>query len=386
MSERFDDVVVGAGIMGLAHAYHLARAGRRVIVFERHPFAQSASIRNFGMLWPIGQPAGELRALAMRSRDLWLDVAEQAGLWRDPVGSLHLAYHDDERQVLEEFVSAAASDAFACRVVDARDVAASSPLARTGGLHGALWSPNEVIVDPRQAVSRLPAWLAWAYGVRFEFGTSVTRVELPCVVAGGRTWHASRVWICGGDDLHTLFPSLLQGLGLVRCKLQMMRTRPIGQRIGPALAAGLTLRHYRSFAACPSLPALERRLAAELPEYGRFGIHVLVSQREDGALTVGDSHEYGDQVTPFDNPAIDHLVLEYLSRFLDVDVVPQAMAARWHGVYVKHPTEPYCVLRPAPETTIVTALGGAGMTLSFGLAERTVAAVLAGDGGATLRA
>src|SRR5262249_35166102 len=96
MTRAFDDAIVGAGIVGLAHAYHLARRGRRVIVLERGERAQGASVRNFGMLWPIGQPAGPPRKLALRSLEIWRQVLQASGLWHDSAGSLHLAYRDDE--------------------------------------------------------------------------------------------------------------------------------------------------------------------------------------------------------------------------------------------------------------------------------------------------
>jgi FAD dependent oxidoreductase TIGR03364 len=178
------------------------------------------------------------------------------------------------------------------------------------------------------------------------------------------------LWVCSGTDLETLYPEALAAVGLMPCKLQMMRTPPVGWRLGPMLAAGLTLKHYPAFTACPSLPAMRERLAREYPEHERFGIHVMAAQNGAGELVLGDSHEYGDAVSPFDNPAIDRLILDYLHTFLDV---PETIAARWHGLYVKHPTEPYVVLRPAAGVITTVGLGGAGMTLSFGLAERVVA-------------
>src|ERR1043166_8408070 len=103
MNQEYGRGVVGAGILGLAHAYHLARRGLRVVVFERDRQAQGASVRNFGMIWPIGQPLGPLYRRARRSREPWLEVLAASGLWHRSCGSLHLAYHEDEAQVLRGF-------------------------------------------------------------------------------------------------------------------------------------------------------------------------------------------------------------------------------------------------------------------------------------------
>ncbi len=370
MNAAYDDAIVGAGIVGLAHAYHFARAGRRVIVFERGLRAGGASVRNFGMLWPIGQPAGKLHALALRSREVWLEVLQAAGLWHEPVGSLHLAYHEDEAQVLAEFSGHARADGYTCELLTPAEVARKSPAVNPAGLRAALWSPAETCVDPRQVVAQLPAWLAREFHVRFEFGCAVTSYEHPRVIAGGKAWSADRLIVCSGDDLSALYPDALAAGGLSRCKLQMMRSRPCGQawRLGPMLAGGLTLRHYKAFQSCPTLQAVRQRVAREHPDFDRYGIHVMASQNGHGELVIGDSHEYDGEIEPFDKPQIDQMILDYLKTFL---IVPDLqVAARWHGIYVKHPREAYYVARPAPGATIVTGLGGAGMTLSFGLAER----------------
>src|SRR5471030_1179956 len=96
-------IVIGAGIVGLATARALAIRGYSVTVFERNERAVGASIRNFGIIWPIGQPDGKMYNRAMLSRSIWKEICTEAGIWHDEVGSFHLAYHDDELQVMTEY-------------------------------------------------------------------------------------------------------------------------------------------------------------------------------------------------------------------------------------------------------------------------------------------
>lgn len=369
---KYDLAIVGAGIIGLAHAYHAARRGWRVLVLERCQRPEGASVRNFGMLWPIGQPAGERLDLARRSLEFWRDVFRMVPDWLVPCGSLHLAYEPDEEAVLLEFLERSASDRPEIRWIGPDEVRRRAPRVRPYRLRGALWSPLETCVDPGRALAVIPAHLRLELGVEIEWGVTVVEARPDSIRGGGRSWRADRVLVCGGDDLQTLCPEVLGAQGLVACKLQMMSTDPApGEwRLGPMLAAGLTLRHYQAFEGCPSLPALRERFAREMPMYDYYGIHVMACQRDDGRLILGDSHQYGKRIDPFDSARINRLVLDYLDRFLDRG--PLRPTNFWHGIYVKHPTEPWLVLHPEPGVTLVTGVGGAGMTLSFGLAERVI--------------
>jgi len=375
-----DIAIVGAGILGLAHACAAAKAGHTVTVFERSPKAAGASIRNFGMVWPVGQPHGEMLALSLRSRELWMELLTAARLPFKNTGSLHLAYANDEAAVIHEFAAAAPALGYSCDWLDAPRVLAKSDAvlerSHLGTLQGGLWSDTELTVDPRQIIASIPAFLTEKYGVQFHFSSHVSAIEpAPAgniVSTDSGTCHAGTVFVCSGEDFETLYPAHFAASGLTRCKLQMMRTapQPAGWELGPSLAAGLTLRFYPAFQICKSLPALARRIANENPELDRWFIHALVSQTVDGALTLGDSHEYSPAVDIFNKQQIDDLILEYTLGFLKAPNL--RIAERWHGVYAKHPTKPLVTMSPSERVRIVASPGGSGMTLSMGVGERSL--------------
>jgi D-hydroxyproline dehydrogenase subunit beta len=372
---RADVAIVGAGILGLAHAYIAAKAGKSVIVIEKSPRAFGASIRNFGMVWPIGQPAGAMLELSFRSRELWLEILDLARLPRRETGSLHLTYRADEAAVAHEFAELGPKLGYECSWLTPSEVLERSHAVEPMGLAGGLWSDTEFTVDPRQIIQALPLFLAEKYHVQFFFGKAVTAIEPPVLYSGNGQWQAEAVIVCGGDDFETLYPRHFAASGLTRCKLQMMRTgaQPNGWQLGPSLAAGLTLRFYPAFQVCTTLPALSRRIADETPEYDRWGIHALVSQTADGALTLGDSHEYSLAVDIFNKEEIDQIILRYTRQFLRAPDL--TIAERWYGVYAKHPQKPLVVMEPDDGVRIVASPGGSGMTLSFGIAEQSIRAL-----------
>lgn len=368
-------IVVGAGIVGLATARALAKRGYRVTVFERNERAVGASIRNFGMVWPIGQPNGARFERAMLSRSIWKEIAVEAGIWHDEVGSLHIAYAEDELRVMEEYVEAN-RELREVELLNAEKTIAKSAAVNPDGLKASLWSGTEMIVEARAAIGQIAAYLTEKYKVEFHWNTAIVEITDTTVRSGSRSWSADEIFVCGGEEFETLYPELFAATPITKCKLQMMRmvAQPGGFRIGPSLCGSLSLVHYPGFQIAASLPALRARYEAEYAEYLKWGIHVMASQNHTGELTIGDSHEYGLVHDPFNKDFINKMILDYLGTFTrlkDTQIIQT-----WNGILPKLTNgETELVLKPAPGVTIINGLGGNGMTLSFGLCEQVVAGV-----------
>ena len=366
-------IVIGAGIVGLATARALSLKGYRVTVIEKSEKAVGASIRNFGMLWPIGQPDGLLYNRAIRSKTIWKDIADSIGLWYDEVGSLHVAHNKDEWNVLQELYAAFSASGRPVELMNTASILHKFNGVNGNGLLGGLYSATETIVDPREAIAAIAVYLNEYLDVQFIWGKAVTEISNNKVCVDNKMIEADIICVCSGADFETLYPSIFQELAITKCKLQMMRflSATPNYKMGTSLCGGLSLIHYNSFKIAPSLTALKERYEAEMSDYLQWGIHVMVAQNDKLELTVGDSHEYGLTFDPFDKTFINEMIIEYLKKFALID--DWKLIQSWHGIYPKMTNgETGIFLQADKNVFIINGLGGAGMTLSFGFAEECV--------------
>lgn len=373
MGQHKTAIVVGAGIVGLATARALALKGCSVTVIEKSTQAVGASVRNFGMLWPVGQPDGLLYNRAIRSKNIWKEIADAAGIWYDEVGSLHVAYHADEWLVLQELAEAFSQSGRPVSLLSPGAILQQYKGVQPKGLLGGLYSSTETIVDPRDAIAQIPAFLESKLGVQFIWGSAVSRVQTGKVWIGNKEMQADVLCICSGADFETLYPELFQQQAITKSKLQMMRFAAATPqyKMGVSLCGGLSLIHYNSFKVAPSLSLLKDRYQSEMPDYIKWGIHVMLSQNNQFEITVGDSHEYGLSFDPFDKAHINELILSYLDQFAITD--GWKLLQSWHGIYPKMTDGTSDLfLSPEKDVYVLNGIGGAGMTLSFGFAEEKI--------------
>ena len=174
--------------------------------------------------------------------------------------------------------------------------------------------------------------------------------------------------VCPGDAHTGLGGSTgaaLAAAPLRRCRLQMMQTAPTPQTLGTSIADADSMRYYPAF----DRPG-RRLLPPPAPETTSAGMQLLVVQRGDGALTIGDTHVYEE---PFDF-AVEEFLYDCLRRRAE-DVLGWTIppvVRRWAGVYSAATDDRVCFRQEVePGVVVITGLAGRGMTLSPAIAEQT---------------
>jgi D-hydroxyproline dehydrogenase subunit beta len=374
-SAHFDLAVVGAGILGLASALAAVRRGLKVVVIERDAQANGASVRNFGFITVSGQAPGPMWRRARRTRDVWRELADAAGICVSHSGAWVVVRRPEAVAVIEAFLRTDMGDG--CRMLSPAEARSRCPALRAPELAAVLESDVELRVESREAVPRLAAWLAAEHGVTFMLNCSVHEVDAPQLHTSRGTVRAQYVVVCPGDDFGSLYAQRLAPLALTRCKLQMLRLADPGFRLPGTLMSDLGLARYPGYAGLGACAALKTRLAREQPAHLANGIQLIVAQSSDGTLVVGDSHHYAVTPDPFAREDMNQLILGEFRAALGVE--PPAVLERWVGTYAYSQAQPVLLDAPQPRVRLALVTSGVGASIGFAVGEELIAGLLAAD-------
>ena len=151
MSRQFDIAIIGAGVVGSAIARDLSKFDLKLVLIEARPdFGDESSKGNSALMTEgFDTPRGTLeRQLVVRGYRRYLDEAPDMGLPIRKVGTLVIAWTDEQKAIVEAEVEAAHEDGFhtVC-LLDGADVYRRWPHFGAG-IQCALWSAEEAIGDP----------------------------------------------------------------------------------------------------------------------------------------------------------------------------------------------------------------------------------------------
>ncbi|WP_267715141.1 NAD(P)/FAD-dependent oxidoreductase [Streptomyces sp. CoH17] len=165
-------VVVGAGVVGAACAFHAASAGLDVTVVDRGPVGAGTTSRGEGNVLLSDKEPGPELALARLSRTLWDEAGRELGadtLELEPKGGLVVASTDESLAALREFAARQEAAGVRAEPVDrVRDLEPHLAPGIPGGVH----YPQDAQVQPVLAAAALLR-AAVRRGARFHTGEVV---------------------------------------------------------------------------------------------------------------------------------------------------------------------------------------------------------------------
>ncbi|MEU3267092.1 TIGR03364 family FAD-dependent oxidoreductase [Streptomyces bacillaris] len=365
-------IVVGAGVVGTMHAWHAVSRGHEVVQIERESEARGASLRNFGQIWVSGRAGGEELETALRARELWEGIGRRVpGLGFRACGSLTPLRTPAEAAVAEAAVARPDAAARGYKLLTAGEARALNPALR-GEFTAALWCERDAAVEPRTAQLALKQQLLasgrYTYlggrEVREVVGAAAVRDDHGDVHAGDAVILATGAWL-GGLVRELAGPDL----PVRRVRLQMMQTDPLGEPLTTSVADADSFRYYPAYRG-EALDALNAHQPQD-PVAAEHRMQLLMVQRNDGGLTIGDTHEYEH---PFAFDTVEE-PYEHLARVVEAFLgrpLPR-IRHRWAGVYAQCTDTSRVVHRQqvADGVWLVTGPGGRGMTCSPAIAETT---------------
>ena len=179
-----DVVIVGAGIVGCATAYYLARHGVRAVVVERGAVPGEQSRKNWGFVRQQGRDPLEL-PLVMEANRMWRGLERELGAdieWTQG-GNLALAADEARMARFEAWLPVARDSGLETRLLGGRDLASVVP-GLGGGWSGGMYTPADGHADPEKTTDAF-ARAAIAHGVPIHLDCAVQGIATTGGAIGG---------------------------------------------------------------------------------------------------------------------------------------------------------------------------------------------------------
>ncbi len=352
LPQRADVVIIGGGIVGCSAAWHLARRGLQVVLFEKGRIAGEQSGRNWGWVRQQGRSPLEL-PLMIESLAIWRGLAAEIGedVGFTQGGTLYLAEDTGQLSSLGEWLTVAQQFGLDTRLLTARELGTVLRGA-DGRWAGALFTPSDGRAEPGRAAPAIARAAARA-GARIVSNCAVRSVEraggrVKAVVTEHGTVTTSIVACAAGAWTSAFCRSLGISFPQLRVKGTVARTAPAdhileGQAWSPHIAirrrrdGGYTVAHGSALhhSIVPDTLRFARKfLPALRQEHGairlRFG-------REFFATHAGTPDDDGSRV--LDPPPDAHVLQEMrkaLRRWFP-EIATAPFAETWAGMIETSP-------------------------------------------------
>ena len=295
--------VIGAGVVGLACAGALARAGHEVLVLERHgATALETSSRNSGVIHAgLYYPTGSLKAeLCVAGREELYARCRARDIAHKETGKLVVASADSEVRALESLLARGTANGVpGLRIIDGRELSRLEPRVRGCA---ALVVPVTGIVDAHELSASYQAELE-SHGGRVVLHTSVSGLE-----RSGGTWrvHAES---SAGERAVVAARAVVNAAGLGSDRIASLAGIDVER-------AGYRLKPCKGdyFSIAPSVGRIAERLIYPVPHGAGLGVHLTVDL--GGRYRLGPDAEYVEAISYAVDPAKAGAFAEAARRYL----------------------------------------------------------------------
>ena len=262
MENRFEVVVIGAGVMGSAAAYHLAKARQRVLLLERFEIGHSqGSSHGESRIFRFAYNNPQYARLAMQCLPLWRSLEAESGQrLLEVIGGLDLASEPAHHPAVDGVAEALAQVGARFEVLDAPALAARYPQWQLGDAARAVFSPDSGFVRATRSVQVMVAQAA-KHGAAVREREPVTEIipgrPVEVVTETGR-YQADKLIITGGAWANALLAFVGLRLPLKVTQEQVTYFRPLADPAQFHPERFPIFIHWRSPAPAYGFPIIDR--------------------------------------------------------------------------------------------------------------------------------